>query len=1020
MKKTPKRSAAGQKSAAKSATSSKKNNRQPVDPDTQFSPFYDQVGAPLFTIVVESRNQLRLIAANRCFLSASGMRRAQLIGKKLQEFIPEPSCSRIVKMCREAVRSVRPVSWEETYVHPLETKYGEISVTPVVDKTGRVTHLTGIVNDVTQRKRSEMALHDSEERYRRIVQTAEEGIWSIDVRSLTDYVNPKMAQMMGYEASEMIGRPIDDFLDDEGRALLTGHIRRRKKGVSEQFEFKYVRKDGSYLWAFVSTNPITDSSGAYVGAIALLTDVTARRKAEAEMRESEALFRVIFEQAAVGVTLTDSTTGRFLRVNQRACDIARLTRHQMLSSTFMDITHPDDLQLNLDNMKKLRAGEISTFSMEKRYLHPDGDITWVNITVSPMWKPGEPPARLIAVVEDIGERKKAQLALARTSDLLERTGEMAKIGGWDLDLATMKLFWSQETCRLFQVDHLAAPSVDEAIHFYAPEAQPIIRAALEHAIEYGTSYELELPVISAKGRPFWALSQGSAVKTDGKVTALIGTFQDITRRKQAEKELLESETRLRAFFEQASVGVGILDGQTGRFLELNQRYCTITGRTRRQLLVSTFDQITHPDDRAANMHLKQRLSAGEISEYSLEKRYLLPDGSVIWGNVRVTRIASEGVHTGQHLSVVEDITERKKAEANYLREQEFNQILVNHTSVIIVLLDHEGHMVHVNDATVNILGYSRNELLNRTPWEVGIMRDAEITRARERLVRLFSGEYNPPREAVLYAKNGRTHTVALSSIATRSKDGAIDRIIVTGTDLTERNRLQNEILRISEQEQARIGHNLHDGVGQTMTGVATLMEALESELRGDQKASASRILQLLQEAIQEVRRMSHSLSPASVKNRGLGGALQLLAETIRTNHRTHCTCEVQSDICIDDPERETHIYRIAQEAANNALRHGRPKSIRISFKRLDELQCELKVEDNGSGLLKRNEGSQGIGMRVMDYRANLIGGSLEIKSKPRGGVCVICQFPCGVCHSNQSQGKRESPSMTDHGIGGGI
>lgn len=1020
MKKVSKRSAVSHEPAARRVTRASKVARATAAPDADFSPFYDQVGAALFTLAVGPRGQLRFIAANRRFLDASGMSRAQVIGKKLSEFIPQPSCRRVIKKCREAILSARTVSWEETYSHPSETKYGEISVTPVMNDDGRVTHLTGIINDITQRKRSEIALHESEERYRRIVQTADEGIWTIDTRSLTDYVNPKMAQLMGYDAAEMIGRPIDDFLDDEGRALLAGHILRRKKGMSEQFEFKYVRKDGSYLWAFVSTNPITDASGAYVGAIALLTDISARRKAEAEMRESETLFRAIFEQAAMGVTLTDSITGRFLRVNQRACDIARLTREQMESSTFMEITHPDDLQANLDNMEKLRTGEIPTFSMQKRYLHPDGNITWVNITVSPMWKPGSPPTRLIAVVEDITERKMAEMALARTSDLLERTGEMAKIGGWDLELANMKLFWSKETCRLFEVDNLEAPSVDEAINFYDPDAQPIIRAALEHAIEYGTSYELELPVISAKGRRFWALSQGSAIKKDGKVNALTGTFQDITRRKQAEKELQESEMRLRAFFDQASVGMGILDGQTGRFIEVNQRYCAITGRTRAQMLASTFDQITHPEDRPANMHLKQLLTAGEIPEYSLEKRYIRPDGAVVWGNVRATRIASSGRHPAHHLSVVEDITERKKAEANYLREQEFNQILVNHTSVIIVLLDHEGHMVHVNDATVGILGYSRAELLNRTPWEVGIMRDAEIARARERLKRLLGGEYNPPRETVLYAKDGSPHTVALSSIATRSKNGTVDRIIVTGSDLTERNRLQNEILRISEQEQARIGHNLHDGVGQTMTGVATLMEALESELRGEQKKSASRVLVLMQEAIQEVRRMSHSLSPASVKNRGLGGALQLLAETVRTNHRTHCTCEVQADIHIEDSEKETHIYRIAQEAANNALRHGNPKSIRISLKRLGELRCELKIEDNGSGFVERDEGNQGIGMRVMDYRANLIGGSLEITSKPRGGVSVVCHFPCGSSHLAGPSSNRSKRPATLHDAGGGI
>jgi signal transduction histidine kinase len=139
--------------------------------------------------------------------------------------------------------------------------------------------------------------------------------------------------------------------------------------------------------------------------------------------------------------------------------------------------------------------------------------------------------------------------------------------------------------------------------------------------------------------------------------------------------------------------------------------------------------------------------------------------------------------------------------------------------------------------------------------------------------------------------------------------------------------------------------------------------------------------------------MSHSLSPASVKNRGLGGALHLLAETIRTNHRTACTCAVNADIKIEDPEKETHIYRIAQEAANNALRHGHPSKIKLSLQHMGEHEAVLKIEDNGSGLGKSTREHAGIGLRVMDYRANLIDGSLTIKSRARGGVSVVCRFP---------------------------
>jgi PAS domain S-box-containing protein len=126
----------------------------------------------------------------------------------------------------------------------------------------------------------EIALKETEARYRRIVETAEEGIITIDAEALIDFVNPKMTRMIGYATEEMIGMPLSDFLDDEGRRLLAYYLERRQQGISEQFDFWFVRKDGSELWVYVSTNPLLDENGTYMGALAMFTDINERREAE--------------------------------------------------------------------------------------------------------------------------------------------------------------------------------------------------------------------------------------------------------------------------------------------------------------------------------------------------------------------------------------------------------------------------------------------------------------------------------------------------------------------------------------------------------------------------------------------------------------------------------------------------------------------------------------------------------------------------------------------------------------------
>lgn len=153
------------------------------------------------------------------------------------------------------------------------------------------------------------------------------------------------------------------------------------------------------------------------------------RQADLALQESEKRFRAIFEQAAVGVAQIETLTGRFVRVNRRYCEITGLGPEEMTAATFMEITHPENLQSDLDNMEKLKSGMVRHFSMNTRYLRRDGSAVWVNLAVSPLWLPGERPDYHIAVVENITERKKTQdqiISLNRELELRvsERTEEL--------------------------------------------------------------------------------------------------------------------------------------------------------------------------------------------------------------------------------------------------------------------------------------------------------------------------------------------------------------------------------------------------------------------------------------------------------------------------------------------------------------------------------------------------------------------------------------------------------------------
>ncbi len=152
-------------------------------------------------------------------------------------------------------------------------------------------HLTAIT---VERQRAEDRLRDSEARHRAIVETCEEGVWMIDREARTTFVNPKMARMLGYTVEEMTDRPMQDFMDDEGRAIAERNLERRRRGIAEQHDFKLVRRDGTPLWTTMATNPLYDAAGEYAGALAMVTDITARRAEQLALAESEERYRLLF------------------------------------------------------------------------------------------------------------------------------------------------------------------------------------------------------------------------------------------------------------------------------------------------------------------------------------------------------------------------------------------------------------------------------------------------------------------------------------------------------------------------------------------------------------------------------------------------------------------------------------------------------------------------------------------------------------------------------------------------------
>jgi len=267
--------------------------------------------------------------------------------------------------------------------------------------------IQGVSRDISARRRAEESLRQ----FKTIFDTSNFGVKITDLNGNLTYINDYFAALHGYQASELLGKSLFR-LHSAGQQKLVKRLIRQlgREGRFDTQEVGHCRRDGSTFPMLMTGIAVKNETGTVVGYAVTAIDISERKKAEDVLQESEKRFRSLFEQAAVGVGISDTRSGHFIRINQHLCDFLGYTMEEMLNKSYLDVTHPDDIQENLDKNVQLLGGEIREFSIDKRYIRKDGAIVWGNLTVSPMWLPLENPINYyhVSVIQDITERKRIE------------------------------------------------------------------------------------------------------------------------------------------------------------------------------------------------------------------------------------------------------------------------------------------------------------------------------------------------------------------------------------------------------------------------------------------------------------------------------------------------------------------------------------------------------------------------------------------------------------------------------------
>jgi signal transduction histidine kinase len=227
------------------------------------------------------------------------------------------------------------------------------------------------------------------------------------------------------------------------------------------------------------------------------------------------------------------------------------------------------------------------------------------------------------------------------------------------------------------------------------------------------------------------------------------------------------------------------------------------------------------------------------------------------------------------------------------------------------------------------------------------------------------------------------------------EDRVKQRTAALTEEIAERERLERVILEISERERRNIGHDLHDGLGQHLTGTALVAHALGEQLsarNAPEAAEMKTIVGLVEAGIDQTRSLAKGLLLAEVESEGLASALQEFAAATRSQHGVDCRFYSAGGIALAETGAATHVYRIAQEATRNAIRHGRAKKIAISLAAAGK-ELRLEVRDDGVGLPPPAGRGQGLGLRIMAHRAAMVGGRFSVEAQPKGGTLALCRLP---------------------------
>jgi PAS domain S-box-containing protein len=538
-------------------------------------------------------------------------------------------------------------------------------------------------------------------------------IWITDPTGYCTYLNKQWLEFTGQTLEEgqglgWTGAVHPDDSAEAGRVFMKCSAERKPF----HFDYRIRHKSGEYRWAIDSGKPRFDSVGNFLGFIGTVTDITERKKAEEELQFNEARLRIALESAELGTFDFYPETG-FLRWDNRCKELFGLSPQAEVSyEVFLRGLHPDDRERTDKVVQRaLQPESGGGYDIEYRTIGlEDGKLRWISAKGRAYFNESGKVLRFIGTVMDITQRKTFEEELKSSEERLREALLVASTGTWKIDLETGIDTRDASLNRILGLEpvetHIPLNDSFTRVH---PDDMSRMRAALEAAIQQKKVYDEEVRIFQPSGKMLWIRDRGQvSVNEKGEAKYIIGAAIDITDLKQKEEALKISEEKFRGFFDNASVGMAIVD-LNGSFVQVNPTFLRLFGYEEEEMLRKDIPAVTHPAFIAESLQKVQQTILGQIPGFVIQKKYIRKSGEEFWGEVALSLVKDLHDNPKHMVAIVTDIHDKKLAEESLKMQARVLESMDEGVSVT----DEAGIILYTNSAEDKIFGYQPGELIGQ-------------------------------------------------------------------------------------------------------------------------------------------------------------------------------------------------------------------------------------------------------------------------------------------------------------------